>query len=396
MPEAENPVALVLAGGGARGAYEAGALSVLLPVLEQRGQRPRILLGTSVGALNATFLAANAQLESGALIARALRVWETISWGEVVEPLISGGSLLRAGEYAAEVLGLPRARLESLLDPAPLRTSLKEQIDFAQIEENVRGGVIDAAGVVATSAATGRSVVFHSGLDSPVADQRRGIDYVQTPLQVDHVLASAAIPTVFPAVRVPEPAPARGWYFDGGTRLNTPVKPAVEFGAARVVVVALSSLAAGPARLAAETRPDALAGAGQILLGLLQDQLVGDLQTLATVNTLTRATRIAAGRKRRVPYIVIAPAGRDSIGNRALRVYREHYSSPWKALRSPNIALLGKLIAGGLDEQHAELLSFLLFAPEFSKALIELGRRDARRWIAAPHDLDDLWQLAPL
>jgi NTE family protein len=182
----------VLAGGGARGAYEAGALSVLLPVLDERGQRPRIVLGTSVGALNAAFLAANAHLEASELISRALGVWGTISWGEVVEPLISGRSLLRAGEYAGEVLGLPGARLESLLDPDPLRTSLREQIDFAQIETNVSTGALDAVGVVATSAATGRSIVFHRGLESPPADERRRIDYVSTPLQEDHVLASAA------------------------------------------------------------------------------------------------------------------------------------------------------------------------------------------------------------
>jgi NTE family protein len=163
-----------------------------------------------------------------------------------------------------------------------------------------------------------------------------------------------------------------------------------------VVVVALNSLSAGPSRPARETRPDALAGAGQILLGLLQDQLVGDLQTLATVNTLTRATRIVPDRKRRVPYIVIAPARHDSIARRALRVYREHYDAPWKAIRSPSIALLGRLVAGGLDAQHAELLSFLLFAPEFGKALIELGRQDAQRWITGTRDLDDLWQLSPL
>jgi hypothetical protein len=180
MPEAENPVALVLAGGGARGAYEAGALSVLLPVLDERGQRPSIVLGTSVGALNAAFLAANAHLDPSKLIGRALGIWETISWSEVAEPLISGGSLLRAGGYAGEVLGLPGARIESLLDPAPLRTSLREQIDFKQIETNVTAGVLDAVGVVATSAATGRSVVFHRGLESPPADERRGIDYVST------------------------------------------------------------------------------------------------------------------------------------------------------------------------------------------------------------------------
>jgi NTE family protein len=226
----------------------------------------------------------------------------------------------------------------------------------------------DVASVVATSALTGRSVVFHRGLESPPVDDRRAIDYVAAPLQEDHVRASAAIPTVFPAVHVECPAESRGWYFDGGTRLNTPIKPAIESGAARVVVVALNSLAPGPARLAGEEQPDALEGAGQILLGLLEDQLTSDLQTMATINEMTRATRIVPGRKRRVPYIVIAPARRETIGRCALEVFRRHYTGVLPAIRSPDVALLATLIAGGTDAQHAELLSFLLFAPEFAKA----------------------------
>src|ERR1700679_1514204 len=123
MPEADSPitVALVLGGGGARGAYEAGALSVLLPLLEARGERPRIVIGTSAGALNASFVAANAHLPASELVPGAIAIWESISWGDVAQRLISGGSLLRVGEYAGEVLGVPGARLESLLDPEPLR-----------------------------------------------------------------------------------------------------------------------------------------------------------------------------------------------------------------------------------------------------------------------------------
>jgi NTE family protein len=162
------------------------------------------------------------------------------------------------------------------------------------------------------------------------------------------------------------------------------------------VVIALGSLAAGPAQLAGEERPDALEGAGQILVGLLDDQLAGDVQTLATINGLTRATRVVPGKKRRVPYILIAPAERDAIGQIAVRVLRRHYSGPLQAIRSPDIALLARLIAGGADAQHAELLSFLLFAPEFSQALIELGRQDAQRWVTQAHDFDGLWQLAPV
>ena len=395
--EPRDPVALVLAGGGARGAYEAGALSVLLPLLEERGERLRILIGTSVGALNVSFLAANAQLPTDELIANVLAIWESISWGEIARRLLSGGSLLRLGEYAGEVLGLPGARLESLLDPEPLRATLRNRIDFEAIEDNVQAGRLDAAGVVATSALTGRSVVFHRGLDSPAPDHRRRIDYVATALAEDHVLASAAIPAIFPAVEVKRPQVARGWYFDGGTRLNTPIKPALALGASRVVVIALNSLAPGPRRLAGPERPDALEGAGQILLGLLGDQLTADVGTLASVNALIAASgeRTLAA-KRRVPYVVIAPANRNTIGQRALRVYREHYSRPLQAIRSPDIALLARLIAGGTDAQHAELLSFLLFAPQFAEALITLGQQDARRWINQTHDLDDLWQVGPL
>ena len=217
-----------------------------------------------------------------------------------------------------------------------------------------------------------------------------------TALAEHHVLASAAIPAIFPAVHVEEPRPARGWYVDGGTRLNTPVKPALAFGATRVVVVALNSLAPGPAKLAGEGRPDALTGAGQILSGPLEDQLTADVQTLATINGLTRATRVVAGRKRRVPYIVIAPAQRAAIAKRALEVVRRHYTAPLQAIRSPDIALLARLVAAGADVQHAELLSYLLFAPEFAKALIRLGQQDARRWLSQPHDVDGIWQLGPV
>ena len=396
-PGSEDRVALVLAGGGARGAYEAGALSVLLPVLEERGERPRILIGTSVGALNVSFLAASAHLPASDLAAQALAIWESISWREVAQRIVSGGSLLRLGGYAGEVLGLPGARLDSLLDPEPLRTTLRERIDFAQLEDNVRAGKLDVAGVVATSALTSRSVVFHRGLDSPPPDHRRGIDYVATPLVEDHVLASAAIPAIFPAVRIASPEVARGWYFDGGTRLNTPIKPALAFGADRVVVIALNSLAPGPAQLAGEERPDALEGAGQILLGLLGDQLTADLQTLADINQLIAPSADPVGAaKRRVPYIAVAPAEPDAIGKCALRVFREHYSGPLQGIRSPDIALLARLIAGGADTQHAELLSFLLFAPEFSEALIELGQQDAGHWIDAAHDVDDLWHMEPI
>lgn len=386
-------IALVLAGGGARGAYEAGALSVLAGELEQRGWRPRIVVGTSVGALNAAFLAANAQRPTAELTDDALSIWRSVRWSEVARDLVSAESLLRVGEYAGGVLGVPGAQLESLLDPSPLAETLRERIDFGQIHRNIEDGKLDDAAVVALSAHTGRSVVFHEGGPSPAADPQRGIDYVATPLAEEHVLASSAIPTIFPAVHIERPRVARGWYFDGGTRLNTPLKPALELGADRVVVIALGSLAGGPSKLAGGQRPDALDGAGQLLQAVLGDQLLQDVQTLARRNHFAAQTKQQVPGLRRVPFILIAPRRRDTIAKLALRVFREHYGGALKSLRSPNIALLGRLIGGGDDARHADLLSFLLFAPEFAQALIELGRRDARRWLKASHQLDGLWQL---
>ncbi|MGP0049380.1 MAG: patatin-like phospholipase family protein [Solirubrobacteraceae bacterium] len=392
----DEVVALVLGGGGARGAYEAGVLSVLLPVLEERGERPRLLLGTSAGALNVGFLAANAHRTAADCMPDALTAWESMRWGEVARRLVSIASVRRISAYAGEVLGVCGSRIPSLLDPQPLRATLREWIDFAQIEENARTGFFDAAGVVATSAHTGRSVVFHNGSATPPSDGRRGIDYVTARLAAEHVLASAAIPAIFPAVRVTRPRRAEGWYLDGGTRLNTPIAPALELGAERVVVIAATSAAPGGADLAGAQRPDALEGAGQILIGLLEDQLSADVRTLATINALI-AGRAGPGTttKRRVPYILIVPAERDPIADRALRVVREHYSGALQALTS-DVGLLAKLTAAGADAQHAALLSFLLFTSEFARALIELGQQDAQRWIHATHELDGLWQVGPL
>jgi NTE family protein len=403
MSKPGTAVALVLAGGGARGAYEVGALSVLLPELERRGQRPRILLGTSVGALNAGFLAAQAHLPAEEAMQAARGIWERIQWEQVARSPLSGASLRRVWQSLCQMLGVPGAHLESLLETGPLRATVRSWVDFAQVEANAQADCFDVAGVVATSVLTGRSVVFHRGGESPPTDDRRGIDYVATPLREDHVLASSAIPAAFPAVRVAEPERARGYYYDGGTRLNTPIRPALDFGATRVVLVALDAVAAGPTTpLAGEDRPDALVGISQVLSGMFTDQLVADVQTLATVNRLLRdgaadtESSRPAGAGRSVPYIVVAPQERNAIAQRALEVVRDLDANLGRVIRHRDIAALARVVDGDADVRHADLLSLLLFTPEFSRELIALGEEDAHRWMRAAHDLDDLWQVGPL
>lgn len=392
-------MALVLAGGGARGAYEVGALSALLPELGA-DQRPRILLGTSVGAVNVAFLAANADAPIERLVDQGLALWRGVHFRQVLKPLVSLSEAARLSGYVGEVLGVKSARADSLLDPGPLRTTLNELIAFEQISRNIEEGHLAAAAVVASSAATGLSVVFHDGGADPAPDARRGIDYIRTRLDDRHVRASAAIPLLFPAVDV-EVDGGRHWYFDGGTRLNTPIKPALELGAGRVIVVALNSLVARPAPRR-ELRPDALDGATQLIQAVLVDPLVNDVHTLASVNRLldddspeaVQGHERRTGR-RRIPYIVIAPEDPDEIGRAAGEVYEQHFGSPLDLIRAPNVAALGRLVSAGRSADHGELLSYLFFARAFAQRLIELGRRDAQRWLREPHD-QGYWQLGPL
>lgn len=398
-----GPVGLVLAGGGARGAYELGALAVLLPVLEARGERPRVIVGTSVGALNASFLAATADRPVAEVVERGIEVWSRMRFEDVLAHLGSPGALRRLTRYVGQFLGVPGARLDALLDPAPLRDTLAGIVQFDAIERNVAAGALHSAAVVGTSALTSRSVVFHRGGKPVRRDDKRGIDYVDVGaagLTEEHVLASSAIPGAFPAVHVATPERARGWYVDGGTRLNTPIKPALELGAERIVVIALNAIGAppiagDPGPLAGEQRPDALAGAAQLLQAVLVDPLANDVATLATLNVLLDENGADVAGKRQIPYIFVRPGERDAIGRIAQRVFNEHYAHLGDALRSHDLAFLGRAVAGGSDPAHGELLSYLFFAPELARELIALGRADAERWLADDEHDEGPWTYGP-
>ena len=400
---------LVLGGGGARGAYASGALSVLLPVLKDQ---VRVIVGTSAGALISAYMAANWHRSTAEAIEDGLSFWRDLRFGDVFAPLVGVGGAARFMRYVGEFLPVSSLHSPSVLHPEPLEHTLGRVVDFDQLGENIRAQRV-ALGVVATPAHSNRSVVFHHG-GSPRHhdDPLRGIEYVATPaLAAEHILASAAIPALFPAVRVRTPQQAAGWYFDGGPRLNTPIKPALWLGADRVIVIALNSVA--PSRTAPpDDQPDFYVGAAHLLHAALGDPLAQDIRTLANRNALISAGLAATDRRagdraaggqeqpdgveepvRPVPYIFIAPEDPSAIGEIARRVYRKHYGRPWnRAAR--DLWLLGKILDGGADAMHGELLSYVFFASEFAEELIRLGQTDAQRWL--DEHPADLWQLDPL
>ncbi len=407
----DDTIGLVIAGGGARGAYEAGALSILLPYLEERGQRPTVLVGTSVGAMTATYLASVAHLGAPEAVAGLLDRWGEVSKGGVIRPILRRQAPETLIRFAGEFLGVPGVHLPGLLDPTPLEATLNEWIDWRAIRRNVRSGALDAIAVVATSVSSARSTVFVEGRTDEELFGSYGIDYVPVRLGNDHVRASGAIPAFFPAVWVDSPAEARGWYYDGGTRLNTPIKPILDLDADRLVLVATDSIErrrVDPRDAASMPTPDFADGALELLQATLIDPLMHDVRMIGKINLLAVdglsetavAYQEARGKRpyRPIPYMFIAPDSRGALGELAAEVFRERYGGLRGGLRgviSPDFTVLTRLL-GGQGVSHGELLSYLFFEHDFIEGLIEMGAEDARRWLERVDGPEAPWYMEPV
>lgn len=380
--------AVVLAGGGARGAYEAGVLSVFLPALEAQGMRPDVFVGTSAGAINAVGFASLNHLGAAGSSAAVVDLWREAHAASVFRaPFRTALGRLGAS-------GRHRVHAGGLLDTTPLRGTLERIIDWDRLHANVGSDGIAAVGVVATSSATRRSTVFLEAapcLPCPPPDRGRAILYVPTALEACHVLASSAIPLLFPPVEVQRPAAAAGWYVDGGIRLNTPIKPALALGAKRVLVVATAPAegpVAGP-HDPSTPPPGICAVAAGLLHAMLDDRMVEDLQTLALKNG-------PGGRGHVVPWLFAGPRGENAglLGRLVIEVLDGRMCGSARH-RGPLSRLtrraLGRILAG--DRSRAELASYLLFDAEFIDGAIRLGRRDADRSLGP--DLSPVWHDAP-
>jgi len=411
--------AIVLSGGGARGAYEAGALSVLVPELVRQGAEPRLLIGSSVGALNAVGFAALWEAGPEEAIERGLEIWRSVDKSAVIKPILTWQVPLTALRYVGGVLSLPKLRVPSLLDPQPLRENLSRWIDWGALHRNLRRGVLEGVGVVATAASSGRTTVFieaGEALGKRLPGVRsRAVAYVPCRITPEHVRASAAIPIFFPPVHVHTPKAAAGWYIDGGTRLNTPLKPALDLGAQRLVIIGMDAIEEAPVQPSRNgTPPDFGDGALHVLQGRLVDPMIDDVRMLGNVNVYfagdatAKRYRAARGKPpyRAVPYIFVAPSHSGAIGELASEVFKRKYGGLGTirglhrlkgliGLRDADFHLLNRLL-GGDSPTHGELLSYLFFDPDFIDSLIELGKEDARAWLAQRHDSEGIWQVGPL
>ena len=359
--------------------------------------RPRLLVGTSAGALLTGALSATAHLEPEDQIARLKSMLGQTTKANVMRPLWRQVPEVLV-RYTSETLGLSYFRLRGLFGSQPLARTLATSIDWEALHRNVEDGVIESAAVTATSVRTGRVIVFtESGSPVPRSAPEYHGRFVATRLDVPHLMASAAIPVLFPSVHVDEPAEAEGWYVDGATRRRAPLAPALELGADRVVVVGTGGLRP-PADPELDRVAVDLGDAGATLLGaVMDDPLRHDLRRLAELNALTgdaelapvlKRHREARGRSayRTIPYVAVAPEDGEELARTAMQVFRANHGSLLRTLDDPDLQVMHRLL-GSDSPLQGELLSYLLFDPDFFAAASAFGHRDALRWVEQHPDM---------
>jgi NTE family protein len=390
-----QPVGVVLAGAGARGAYEAGMLSALLPALDDRGLRPQIYVGTSAGAINAALFASLAHLPAGAAAQKAVDTWLSIDKPKVMRPAWTTLPLVGA-RYVAGLLGLP-GQLNALLDTRPLLASLEDAslLDWNQLHANLRP---DAAGrvavqtlaVVTTECGSGRTKVFYEtgvGQSTVASDETRGIDYVSAALSGRHVAASAAIPVAFPPVQLGQGS-ATSWHMDGGVRLNTPLKPAIALGAESLVVIATDPNQYGSAgSYPSRTGQSLFDSIGQVMHGLMDDRMVEDLATLNQTNRLVEGggNRVKDSSGDRTYIEIPFLFGGPQVPARLTAVSDAAHAQALQGLRwvsRPDLALISLLLSGSPDSR-GDLMTYLFFEPEFIERALRLGQADGAAALAA-------------
>jgi NTE family protein len=403
MADADSPLALVLSGGGARGAYEVGVLRYVLGKLAPRlgdSARPRIFSGTSVGAINACAAAAHHDVPDFA-IGRLAETWQQLGldqifrrgWGDLT-------GLLRWLLGSARAGG-PR----SLLDAAPLAELVRSVIPWRSLHQGIADRRVLGVTVSATDIETGHTVVFvESEAHALLVSRDRAVDWAAVRLTAQHALASAAIPIIFPSVRV-----AGRVYSDGSLRQNTPIAPALRLGAARVLVVGLRSQRKGSAPRAGrqdvvdqEAFSSPLFLFGKLLDALLLDRVENDLANLRQVNAalhelsrvssalpgpVAAALETAGGGLRPVADVFIRPS--QDLGMLAAHVLSR--PAVRARLTGPAGYLLRRLGEAAGRGDPSDVLSYLLFDSEYNAELMDLGERDAaerkdelEQFLAAP------------
>jgi NTE family protein len=372
---------MVLSGGGARGAYEVGVLRYLFGEFARKHGVPAIdiVSGTSVGAINGTFVASVVH-DPVVGVQRLVHLWSDLELDRVL-----GFGIGQAAKLPRVLFGGKHGA--GLFDVSPLIKLVGQNMRWSDLARNLRRSRLRALTVSATHVATGRPTVFVDRAPDVALPSRLppSMSVRADRIGPQHVLASAAIPVLFP------PVPVHGELFvDGGLRLNTPMSPAIHMGARRVLVVALTSgLGAHKPAFEQGVFPGIAFLIGKVLNAFLLDHVNADFYELERINRLlddgvalygpdfvdrmnAKAEQEGRPRRERIHALAVHPS--SDIGRIASEHMAKYRARFGRALGKQLLRLLD--IGEGVD---ADLVSYLLFDGHFARELMDLGEQDARK-----------------
>jgi NTE family protein len=362
-------VGLVLTGGGARAAYQVGVLRAISELLPKDIRNPfPIISGTSAGAVNAAVLAANgSDFRRG--VRQLMTVWKNFHAHHVyrADP---AGVFLNTSRFALATLlggGLGRRTHVSLLDNAPLAELLRTRLDFSTIQTAIDSGDLNAVSVTCSGYTSGQSVTFFQGVPGVEPWHRARRIGIAMPIGPDHVLASSALPFIFPAVHI-----NREYFGDGSMRQIAPLSPALHLGADRLFIIGVGRQmqVAPPERAKTEGYPSMAQIAGHCLNSIFLDALEVDLERLQRINRTLARLPVTVGDDNSLPMHQVE----FRLFSPSVELERIAMSFVHELPRSMRI-----LLHGALTRRGSNLVSYLLFEKAFCRALIQLGYEDSMR-----------------
>ncbi len=364
----DHKVGLILSGGGARASYQVGVLKAIAEMLPRRASNPfPVICGTSAGSLNAVTLAINArQFRKG--VQYLVNIWKNMQPDDIYRTDVLGVASNTVRWFAGLLLnslGINLLRRVSMLDNSPLVKLLNEVLPCERIQDSIDSGALYALGVTASGYGSGQSVTFYQGagdIKPWVRARRVGIP---TMIEIEHLLASSAIPFLFPAVRI-----NREYFGDGSMRQIAPLSSALHLGATRILAIGI-----GPNDLEQPSRdeigsyPSLAQIAGHSLNSIFLDTMEVDLERIQRINRTISFIPEELRQKldlHHVEVLIISPS--QSIEKIAAR----HLSRlPW------TIRLMLRLIGVFPHGSGASLLSYLMSESSFCRDMIDMGYQDA-------------------